>query len=147
IGAAYTPMVRLALARYQPHSLQDAELSRIVLADVMSIEPGRAVTVTRSGKILNVTLSGYSYSKSSNLTGSGPGPAEVVLERHDPKVKDLTLGWSQVGEPHPMSASTRRGGLTTWTARLSAPSGHAKFRLSVHQYEIVGTDRRSTIGL
>ena len=42
IGAAYTPMIRLALARYQPDSVATAELSRIVLADVMSLDPDAA---------------------------------------------------------------------------------------------------------
>ena len=35
-GVAYFPFIRLALARYQPKSLPDAHLSRVVLADTRS---------------------------------------------------------------------------------------------------------------
>jgi hypothetical protein len=37
----YTPFVRLALARYQPHSIQGVELSRVVLADFAQLTPNR----------------------------------------------------------------------------------------------------------
>jgi hypothetical protein len=43
---AYTPFVRLALARYQPHSIQGVELSRIVLADFVQLSPTRSATVS-----------------------------------------------------------------------------------------------------
>jgi hypothetical protein len=42
----YAPFVRLALARYQPHALADAKLSRIVLAEFVQLTPDRAATVT-----------------------------------------------------------------------------------------------------
>ena len=40
-GPAYSPMVRLALARWQPASIQHAELSRVVVADVVQLAPDR----------------------------------------------------------------------------------------------------------
>ena len=44
--ATYAPFVRLALARYQPHALVSAKLSRVVLADFAQLTPERALTVT-----------------------------------------------------------------------------------------------------
>ena len=33
----YSPFVRLALVRYQPHALKEAKVSRVVLADLYSL--------------------------------------------------------------------------------------------------------------
>ena len=42
---AYMPFVRLALARYQEHSIPGCELSRVVLADFAQLSPTRSVTI------------------------------------------------------------------------------------------------------
>ena len=43
---AYTPFVRLALARYQPHSIAGVELSKVVLADFAQIAPHRTALLS-----------------------------------------------------------------------------------------------------
>jgi hypothetical protein len=43
---AYSPFVRLALARYQPHSLPGAELSHVVLADFAQLSPDRSAVLS-----------------------------------------------------------------------------------------------------
>ena len=45
-GDTYMPFVRLALARYQPHALVDAQISRVVLADFAQLTPDRSVLIT-----------------------------------------------------------------------------------------------------
>jgi hypothetical protein len=40
--SAYTPFLRLALARYQPHSILGVELSKVVLADYAQLTPNRS---------------------------------------------------------------------------------------------------------
>jgi hypothetical protein len=40
-GPSYLPFVRLALVRYQPTSLPDAHLSRVVLAEFVQLTPDR----------------------------------------------------------------------------------------------------------
>jgi hypothetical protein len=45
-ATAYAPFVRLALARYQPHSIQGVELSRVVLADYAQLTPDRSTVVS-----------------------------------------------------------------------------------------------------
>jgi hypothetical protein len=42
---SYYPFVRLALARYQPHSITDAHLSRVVLTDFIQLVPTRILEV------------------------------------------------------------------------------------------------------
>jgi hypothetical protein len=149
-GATYTPMIRLAVARYQPNSVAGVELSRIVLADIMSLEPGRTVTIVRgsSKHLTSVTLSGYSYSRAAGDSSIAPGVAEVVIERRVPGVKDATVGWEQVGQPIRMSPVSHRrlrlgsnDHVTSWVASdIALPPG--KCRLAISQYELLPTDNR-----
>jgi hypothetical protein len=43
---SYMPFVRLALARYQPHSIEGVELSRVVLADYAQLAPDRSAVIS-----------------------------------------------------------------------------------------------------
>jgi hypothetical protein len=43
---SYTPFIRLALARYQPHSIEGVELSRVVLADYAQLAPDRSAVIS-----------------------------------------------------------------------------------------------------
>jgi hypothetical protein len=138
-------MIRLALARYQPNSLPGAELSRIVLADVMSLEPGRGVLVERASATLLklVSLIGYSYTIAGVNRATGPGLARVTVERRVPQIADETLGWEPVAKPVTMRPSTMKDGLTVWTARnITIPSG-GKHRLFIEQFELLPEDQRS----
>jgi hypothetical protein len=70
-AGAYYPFVRLALARYQPHSLDDLRLSSVVLADFVQTAPDRAASITRDPAapgVVNVAVSGVTYSASRLLT-------------------------------------------------------------------------------
>ena len=49
--ASYTPFIRLALARFQPFSVADAHLSKVVLADYAQLAPNRHATVSGSSDI------------------------------------------------------------------------------------------------
>jgi hypothetical protein len=44
--SSYAPFVRLALVRYQSHSIQGVELSRVVLADFVQLTPDRSAVVS-----------------------------------------------------------------------------------------------------
>lgn len=60
-GDTYMPFVRLALARYQPHALPDAKISRVVLADFAQLTPTRAALITTDphhARTLRVVVSG-----------------------------------------------------------------------------------------
>jgi hypothetical protein len=142
-GEAYTPMIRLALARYQPNSISGVELSRVVLADIMSLEPGRTATIVRQSAhhLSSVTLTGYSYARAAGARNVAPGQAEIIVEKRLPAVQDATLGWEQVREPIQMSAGQLRAGGTEWIARnIKLPGG--TLRLVINQYEVLPTDNR-----
>jgi hypothetical protein len=143
-GRAYTPMTRLALARYQPQSVATAELGRIVLADVMSLEPGRAVVVYRGGRdfLSKVTLVGYSYNQAGDVSDTGPGFARVILERRT-RVADENIGWEAVGRPITMHHSSGPAGVTVWSTNgIQIPHDGGTYRISIEQYEILPTDKR-----
>jgi hypothetical protein len=142
-GAAYTPMIRLALARYQPNSIPGAELSRIVLADIMSLEPGRVATVVRknSTTLSSVSLSGFSYSHAAGARNVAPGEAVLVVERRS-GIQDDALGWEQVGDPIRMTPHGARDGSTTWSASNVKLPSKGTLRLAINQYEVLPTDNR-----
>ncbi|HVG26419.1 MAG TPA: hypothetical protein VM865_02345, partial [Acidobacteriaceae bacterium] len=61
LGPTYSPFIRLALVRYQPHALDDARISRAVLAGFSQLTPDRVATVTADPhhpRTLRVTVSG-----------------------------------------------------------------------------------------
>jgi hypothetical protein len=139
-GAAYAPFVRLALARYQPHSVAGVELSRVVLADFAQLTPDRTASVVfqagRGNPNLTVTLSGRSYDKT--VEKPGPGVAQVTIEQRNPKISG-DLAWEPVGNPVPMPGLFNNQGLAVWSAKLTLPSALAanKFRLVLEQFEEV----------
>lgn len=57
-AASYCPFVRLALARYQPESLDGRKISTIVHTDMIRVLPDRTLTVTRDQNGLHVRLDG-----------------------------------------------------------------------------------------
>jgi len=87
---AYTPFVRLALARYQPHSIQGVELSKVALADFAQIAPHRTALLSidpadpRRARLI--------------VGGLGPGVPRlsrigVSVQRFMPAIGN-ELGWS-----------------------------------------------------
>jgi hypothetical protein len=149
-------MIRLALARYQPNSLAGVELGRVVLADVMTLDPERSVTVTLNSKkkTYDIVLSGPSYTAASN-TGNQvgaynliPGVAQVLLQTVDGAIPDPVLGWDTpsptyetVMTPDPVP----RSGPQIWRLSVPIPSPKPKsgtVRLLITQYELFQMDGR-----
>ena len=101
--SAYTPFLRLALARYQPHSLPGVELSHVVLADFVQLSPDRSAVVSvdpadpRSARVFvgglvpegptkplfSVTVERRMANVVSDA-GWEPAPASVVSVTEDP---------------------------------------------------------------
>jgi len=124
MGRAYWPFVRLALARFQPTSLDGAHLSDVVLADVMQLTAHRWLTVRpeKTGRVRNVTVYGFGYDDSAGakearngphsvLTGPVPLRAEpapisatsvleVFLEQLDPSLGE-DFGWHRIATGTP----------------------------------------------
>jgi len=64
----YWPFIRLALARFQPSSIPNAHLSRVVLADFAQISPERVASITDlTGNRYRVAISGAVAATASDI--------------------------------------------------------------------------------
>jgi hypothetical protein len=105
--AAYAPFIRLALARYQPHALVSAKLSRVVLADFAQLTPERALMVTSDPYVpgvMRAVVSGPSprgplpHVEHADGVGAGrPTKITVSVQVHDPAVNS-DLAWSAAAD-------------------------------------------------
>jgi hypothetical protein len=136
MGEAYFPFIRLALARYQPHSLADAHLSRVVLADFVQLLPDRSASVTFDPidpTSLQLAING--------LTHSGPGTVMMTATLQTQPAGAGELAWVPVAAitlvPH-----TFGGPDTLWTAQvtLPAPRGSQPFRVLIEEFEVFTRD-------
>ena len=147
-GASYFPMVRLALARYQPNSVPNAHLSRVVLADFVQLTANRTASLTRPSKqsdTLSVAVSGLGYSMLKAVAGSSL--VEVSLEARRANTepdKQAELAWQQVpGSTTALTPSGGPSGTTIWTGQITLPKPMGdRFRVIIQEFEKFGTDRR-----
>ncbi len=113
---AYTPFIRLVLARYQPYALPDAKLSAAVLADYIQLTPERSAVLTGDpyapGR-LHLTVTGVAPSgPAPTITGlqpaqkvNQPTQVEVSLQQRDPKLSG-DPGLAGRGRPAPPKSNT-----------------------------------------
>jgi len=149
-GQTYFPFVRLALARYQSHSVSNAHLSRVVMSDFIQLAPDRRAELQLSPGSAKVTVKGYAgrnivadlsgsvlhVGDLPGFFGSGDGPNTTVraaLERRIPGIPG-DLGWERVGKEITLTPSLS-GFHVTWTAALNLPE-----ELEKHNYRIVITE-------
>jgi len=138
---AYSPMVRLALARYQPHSISGAELSPVVLADVAQFLPDRSVVVTTDPQ----------HPETARVVVSGvapDGPRQNIVEltvqqrRSDfggeLAWEDVPNGTVQVLEMP--AALTGAGALWAGALHFGSPPPPDTYRLLVREYENLPVD-------
>ncbi len=143
-GNAYSPFIRLALARYQPSSLPDAHLSRVVLADFVQLAPDRSATVVfnqQNPSVLKVTLAGLSHQRTeATKTKIFPGVAIVLVEKKQAGA-DGPLAWAPAAPPLAMTGSLT-GGTAQWVADVTLPGPRTPgtWRLVIEQYERLGTE-------
>ena len=140
IGFAYSPFIRLALARYQQDSLEGLELSQVVRADYAQLGPDRFLSVVRESRKVAVTLGGVDAP-----TTAGIGEAEAWLEQKDEGVTSEELGWDRVGGVVGLTA-VGFGPLRTWAGRLQLPRSGGRLRLVVRQFELFPSDTSFTTG-
>jgi hypothetical protein len=133
-GDSYYPFVRLALARYQPHSLVGAHLSRISMTDFMQLVPDRTAELELGANAAVITVRGYS---GENITGrmwspifSGilfepdvarPNTTMRAVVQHRPKDIPGDIGWEPTGPEITLEPKTN-GFHVTWTGMLAIPA-------------------------
>jgi hypothetical protein len=139
---SYSPFVQLAVARYQPSSIDGHELSRVVRTDMTPLLPDRRLTVRRGGGVVRVLLEGL------GPTGPELNRLDVVLEtcRPGPGVGAGEVDLVAFGPP--------ADGVTAWqpvpdTARQVDLGAEAELpdlvsedavRVRVREVERIGTD-------
>jgi hypothetical protein len=134
----------MALARYQPFSIPNAHLSRVVVVDYAQLAPDRHLTVTGSGLKRVATITG----RAPRATTSSTQTNRIVLliEERDTRVPDDELGWVPATGPtgfnHTVTmtatASSSTSDLLSWTAEVQLPAGNTKaLRLTFEEYERV----------
>jgi hypothetical protein len=145
---AYTPFVRLALARYQPYALDDAKLSRVVLADFVQVAPDRAAVVTADPyhpRRLRLTISGV----------APRGPVRtlvtVTVQRRDPAIEsDLAWADAPAGAVQVVRESlTPQPDSALWigTVEFATAPPAGQFRLLIREYEFIEADPDVSTGI
>jgi len=138
----YTPFVRLALARYQPHSIEGVELSRVVLADFAQLTPTRSAVLTIDP----------ADTRRASLFVGGLGPTAptrsevtVSVEQRIPDIS-TDLGW----EPAPASVVSvsedqpppEEPEAVLWSGSIefAAQPSPGTYRVVVREYERIEVD-------
>lgn len=141
---AYYPFVRLALARFQPNSIQHAELSRVVIAEVVQLAPDRLVSIKFDPvkpSSFDVTVSGPGYfSVKPGPSNEQPGPSiiELSLEGSLPGVTESELRWVPSSDSESVVLEPERAGDDLlWTGHISTPSSlrSSAIRLVIKEFE------------
>ncbi len=114
-GTAYMPFVRLALVRYQPHSIDGAKISRVAMAEFAQMLPRRRAVLRRTSDMaVHVSLHGpvpdhgpMQFQNDSahlnisfapppgSVLESGRNKVELVLQTRDAAI-DSDLAWQDV---------------------------------------------------
>jgi hypothetical protein len=107
-GQTYFPFVRLGLVRYQPNSIANCFISRVVLTDFVQVIPDRVAAVTyESPQKIKIQVAGvFGLSKDIDIKELEKTPAELLssaymtatLERH---ATDGDLGWIPLNPKQP----------------------------------------------
>jgi hypothetical protein len=147
-NTAYFPYLRLALARYQPHSVTGLELSKIVLAEFTQPVPRRTLVVQQTPRnSLLITTSGPAASNDlGKAAGTGlPAIAASHLVTATIQQRDLTsdneLDWQPTNIHLDLTCQTA-GSAFTWTGELPPSDVDIipSYRLLVEEYERYTTD-------
>ncbi|WP_316174548.1 hypothetical protein [Bradyrhizobium sp. SZCCHNRI1073] len=142
-GPTYFPCLRLAIARFQAMSLDEARLSPVVLADFIQLVPGRSLSIAppQLGK-RRITVTGVSYVDTEfGLTTS---EIEAYLERRSPSGPSQPL-WEIIPDSKVALVPERVGAETmTWTGNITQPPDHS-WRIILLEYEYFAIDQNAEV--
>ena len=145
--------MRLALARYQPNSIDGEHISSVVLPDFTQLVAERAATLRRAGRtMLTVSLRGPgAYNEHAKRLAGYPGDdvARLDLSRFAvaqverlPADAASDLEWTAVGDEYRLAISADGLADVRYDGRLPLPSRARgeRLRLALREYEIFQTD-------
>lgn len=139
-GEAYSPFVRFALARFQPHSLEGEHLSPIVHTPMLRTLPERVLTVEGTDP-LTVRLSGPNY-----ITDPGSGliaQVSVFLMVRDPDIEDEAVAWTTLQDTETgLDTEDSFSAVQTFSGEFPLPSPlpQGQLRLLVTETAVSGSD-------
>ncbi|MFI1364965.1 hypothetical protein [Streptomyces griseochromogenes] len=144
----YFPYLRLALARYQPYSVDPLHLSKVERAEFAQLVPPRTVTGHREGDRLTIRLTGpATYNELGRIGGTGVTAAAAsrrvtVTLQGRATVGEDDMDWKQVGNPVELTSQADGSGFT-WAGGVTPPAGRllTLYRLLVQEYELYRTDQ------
>jgi hypothetical protein len=152
-GPAYSPFIRMALARYQPYSVPGLELSKVVFAEFAQVLPDRTTTVRGTDTMLHVVMqgvAGYNFFSQFVRAQGGAGDDAIDASRfvrasveRRRATSTTDLDWQPITDPFFLDhAGADKGGIHRWEGRFEAPIGEDgyEYRLAVEEYELHQTD-------
>lgn len=140
-ASSYCPFVRLAVARYQPESLQgdfgDLRLSEVVQTEIVQLLPDRQLTVMQSAGTISVQLNG--------LAPAGPraNRIDLLIEQAADGTSELTaLGTAPDNVPswRPLLDRTVQLTLGGSAVEIVLPQSNGAARLRIREVELIGAD-------
>ncbi|GHC67907.1 hypothetical protein [Streptomyces flavofungini] len=147
-AAAYFPYLRLALARYQPYSVDPLHLSKVELAEFAQVVPPRTLTGHREGERLDIKLTGpATVNELGEISGTGTAAAAasrrvVVTLQSRASLGEDDMDWKQATAPVDLACRAEGGGFV-WSGGPAATGGQllTLYRLLVQEYELYRTDK------
>ncbi|MGA7271267.1 MAG: hypothetical protein WB239_09370, partial [Acidimicrobiia bacterium] len=158
-GYAYFPFIRLALARFQPSSVDGAHLSSVVITDFAQLTADRTATVTLGDAVATVTVSGVAphnilATGITPFTPVGPGAPDLsrtrkvtVTLQSRPAGETSDLAWGDVRrvflDPVKRRRTATKRTVESWSGKVAIPedlSGRGTHRLLIQEHEYFATD-------
>ncbi|MFP5284607.1 MAG: hypothetical protein ACLGI9_02615, partial [Thermoanaerobaculia bacterium] len=153
---AYWPFVRLALARYQPNSVDGVHLSRVVQADFIQLPPRRDAKIAVAAAAVHLEVNGPVHVDSEVIRtigkrlpafGGSPGSngfseIEAVIESRDPSADPADeLSWTPIESTRVvLFQDPTAPGRWEGDVPLSGPLTPNLFRLTLKELEWFRTD-------
>ena len=150
-GSSYFPFVKLALARYQPHSITGQHLSKVVFPDFAQLVAERTAALTKIGRsAVRVSLRGPAgYTYIADVLASDEDErmnlSRFVVAQMErlPANATTDLAWSAAGDEVrlelaalPSTTDVRFSG----TLPLPARADGEQLRVALREYEIFESD-------
>jgi hypothetical protein len=139
---SYTPFIRFALARYQPNSIDNAHLSKVVTVDYAQLAPNRHVTLT--GNVTSgyhVTVAGYAPVGEIGGSTNSTNIIRITVEAQDTRIADPALTWkpyirNQVIQSTDLVSSVADTDKVTWTGGFNPGHTASPVRLAIEEFEV-----------
>jgi hypothetical protein len=148
---AYFPFLRLALARFQPESIGELHMSRVVTSEFVQLAADRTASVALAGSgTFSVSLLGPT---AANLTSPSASPVAMASGHTvTAEIQEATtaspdaLDWVTIGDVTVLPPAVVSGTSVGYQGELTYPDWNAtagaKHRVLFKEYEIYATDNQ-----